>query len=154
VKGFSVFIHLVGVAHPGPKKAEQFRTIDLRSAEEAVKAAVYGGTEHFILMSVAQTPTSIMQAYQQARAEAEHAVVQSGITYTFVRPWYIIGPGHYWPLLFQPLFKVLQLVPSTSAKARSLSLVYLAQIIRVFTDAVEHKPQRHRIIGIDEIRRY
>jgi len=33
------FVHLVGVAHPGPGKGQQFREIDLKSIECAVAAA-------------------------------------------------------------------------------------------------------------------
>src|SRR6266849_2295508 len=33
------FVHLVGIAHPSPAKADQFRTVDLASARAAVAAA-------------------------------------------------------------------------------------------------------------------
>src|SRR5262245_33767048 len=34
------FIHLIGVAHPSPSKAELFRTIDLPAAKASINAAV------------------------------------------------------------------------------------------------------------------
>src|SRR5689334_6100411 len=34
------FVQLVGVSHPGPGKADLFRTIDLVSARESIAAAV------------------------------------------------------------------------------------------------------------------
>src|SRR5947199_6333163 len=48
------FIQLVGVAHPSPAKAKEFRRIDLKSAIESVAAASIAGVEHFIYVSVAQ----------------------------------------------------------------------------------------------------
>jgi len=33
------FIHLIGISHPSPSKAEEFRKIDLVSCREAVQAA-------------------------------------------------------------------------------------------------------------------
>jgi uncharacterized protein YbjT (DUF2867 family) len=36
--GVHVVVHLVGVAHPSPAKARQFREIDLRSIEATVAA--------------------------------------------------------------------------------------------------------------------
>src|SRR5689334_9764395 len=33
------FVHLVGVSHPSPAKAAEFRSIDLKSLQVAVKAA-------------------------------------------------------------------------------------------------------------------
>ena len=63
------FIQLVGVAHPSPAKAQQFREIDLVSARESVAAARAAGVAHFIYLSVAQ-PAPAMQAYVAVRAPA------------------------------------------------------------------------------------
>ena len=100
----ATFVQLLGVAHPGPKKKEQFRMIDLASAKASADAAKQAGVQHFVYVSVAQTPTSIMKDFQQCRAEGEAAIRATQIPATFIRPWYVVGPGHYWPLLFQPLF--------------------------------------------------
>ena len=56
----STFIQLLGVSHPGPKKKEQFKTIDLASVKASASAAKEAGVKHFIYVSVAQTPTNIM----------------------------------------------------------------------------------------------
>jgi uncharacterized protein YbjT (DUF2867 family) len=42
------FVQLVGVAHPGPGKAQQFREIDLVSGSGAVQAARSAGVQHFV----------------------------------------------------------------------------------------------------------
>src|SRR4051812_27633481 len=47
------FIHLIGVAHPSPSKAEQFREIDFVSAQVAIESAKEAGVTHFIYLSVA-----------------------------------------------------------------------------------------------------
>jgi uncharacterized protein YbjT (DUF2867 family) len=136
----STFVQLLGVPHPGPKKKEQFRTIDLASVKASAVAALQAGVKHFVYVSVAQTPTSIMKDYQQCRAEGETIIRATSINATFIRPWYVIGPGHYWPLLFQPVFKILEWIPSTSAKAKALRIVYLKQMLNVLVYAVEHAP--------------
>ena len=46
VAGCDTLVHLVGVAHPSPAKKQQFRTIDLASATQAVAAAASGGVRH------------------------------------------------------------------------------------------------------------
>jgi nucleoside-diphosphate-sugar epimerase len=53
VRPMHTFIHLVGVAHPSPSKAQQFIDIDLRAAREAIRAARDARIEHFIYVSVA-----------------------------------------------------------------------------------------------------
>src|SRR5271165_6000183 len=57
------FVHLIGVAHPNPSKAAEFRDIDLKSCREAVGAASDVGVRHFVYLSVAR-PAPIMQEYQ------------------------------------------------------------------------------------------
>src|SRR6476620_9915561 len=104
----STFIQLLGVSHPGPKKKEQFKTIDLASVKASASAAKESGVKHFVYISVAQTPTKIMHDYQKCRAEGEACIRATQIPATFVRPCYVVGPGHYWPLLFLPLFKILE----------------------------------------------
>ena len=47
VRGCDTLVHLVGVAHPSPAKAAEFRSIDLVSVREAVAAAVHAGVRHF-----------------------------------------------------------------------------------------------------------
>src|SRR5579859_447915 len=53
VEPADTFVHLVGVSHPSPAKAEEFRSIDLKSAQAAVEAAVSAGIGHFVYVSVA-----------------------------------------------------------------------------------------------------
>jgi uncharacterized protein YbjT (DUF2867 family) len=148
------FVQLLGVAHPGPKKKEQFRTIDLASAKASAGAAKQAGVHHFIYVSVAQTPISIMKDYQRCRAEGEDAIRTTQIPATFIRPWYVVGPGHYWPLLFQPLFTILEWIPATSQKAKALRLVTLKQMLHTLLHSIENKPATGvSVIEIDAIRK-
>jgi uncharacterized protein YbjT (DUF2867 family) len=145
------FLQLLGVPHPSPAKAQQFIDIDLRSATESIAAASAAGAGHFVYVSVAQ-PAPVMQAYQQARRQAEHMLELSGLRRTIVRPWYVLGPGHRWPYVLVPAYWVLQRVPATREGARRLGLVTLAQMVAALVHAVEHRPERARIVEVPEIR--
>jgi len=46
-------VQLVGVSHPSPAKAAEFRSIDLVAGREAIAAAVSAGIQHLIYVSVA-----------------------------------------------------------------------------------------------------
>jgi len=149
----SIFIHLLGVSHPGPKKKTLFFSVDLASLKQSVIAAKQSGARHFIYVSVAQFPTKIMGDYQEARRQGEQAVIASGIPSTFIRPWYVVGPGHYWPLLFNPVFKLLEVIPRTSVQARSLALVSLKQMLRTLKNATLNLPGiPNTIIEIKDIK--
>ena len=106
------FVQLVGVAHPGPTKAAQFRSIDLRSAKESVAAASSSGVRHFVYVSVAH-PAPIMHEYIAARTEGEDAIRAAGLNATILRPWYVLGPGRRWPLLLLPGYWLMGALPST-----------------------------------------
>ena len=144
------FIHLVGVPHPSPAKKELFKKIDLVSIRESVAAATHSCIEHFIYMSVAQE-TNLMKAYQEVRAEGESLITKSGMNATIFRPWYVIGPGHYWPLVFLPVFKLLEWIPATEKKAKLTAFVSINQLISAITFAVEHPPSGSHIVSVPSI---
>lgn len=144
-------VHLVGVAKPSPAKAAQFESIDLASAEAAA-AAASAGIRHVVYVSVAQ-PAPVMQAYQSARRRAEAALRATGVPCTFLRPWYVIGPGHYWPLPLWPIYKVLEWVPPTRDGALRLGLIGVDTILTCLVHAVENPPRDTRIWDVPAMRR-
>ncbi|HJW13905.1 MAG TPA: NAD(P)H-binding protein [Thermoanaerobaculia bacterium] len=146
------FLQLVGVAHPSPARAAEFRSVDLVSAKASAKAAAAAGVSHFVYVSVAQ-PAPVMKAYVAARAEGEAAIRSARLNATFVRPWYVLGPGHRWPYLFLPVFRLLQALPATRDTARRLYPVTLARIVATLVAAVENPAEGIRIIETPEIRR-
>jgi uncharacterized protein YbjT (DUF2867 family) len=151
VAGCDTLVHLVGVAHPSPSKAAEFRSVDLVSAREAVAAAVHAGIRHFVYVGVAH-PAPVMHAYIAARREAEDAVRASGIAATVLRPWYVLGPGHRWPYALLPAYWLFEALPATRESAQRLGLVTLAQMIRALAAAVENPPDGVRVVGVPEIR--
>jgi uncharacterized protein YbjT (DUF2867 family) len=151
VKPADTFVQLVGVAHPGPAKAKEFREIDLASVRASVAVAVKNGISHFVYVSVAQ-PAPVMKAYQEVRAEGEALLRASAMNTTVLRPWYILGPGHWWPLLTLPGYWACQLIPATRAGARRLGLVTLAQMVAALVAAVEQPPHGVRVMEVPDIR--
>lgn len=136
----STFVHLVGVAHPSPSKKEQFKKIDLVSIQEAVRAAKSAGVSHFVYVSVSQYPTNIMKEYQMVRTEGERLLEHSGISCSFVRPWYVLGPGHWWPIVLIPFYAIFSLIPAYREKLQQQGLVTIQQMINTLIFATKNKP--------------
>jgi uncharacterized protein YbjT (DUF2867 family) len=151
IRGCDTFIHLIGVPHPSPAKAAQFRAIDLPSVEVAVKAAREAGARHFIYLSVAQ-PAPMMEAFIAVRAQSEALIRASGLRATFVRPWYVLGPGHWWPYALLPFYWVAELLPPTRESARRLGLVTISQMLNALVWAVENLPEDVRVLDVPKIR--
>jgi uncharacterized protein YbjT (DUF2867 family) len=145
------FVQLVGVAHPSPAKAAEFRRVDLPSGLGAVAAAKSAGIRHFVYLSVAH-PAPTMQAYIAVRSECESAIEAAGLNATILRPWYVLGPGHLWPYLLLPIYKLAELLPPTRDGAQRLGLVTLEQMTSALTVAVENTIQGRRVLTVPEIR--
>jgi len=145
------FVQLVGVSHPSPSKAAQFRDVDLASARISAEAAARAGVANFVYVSVAR-PAPLMKAYQQARSEAEDFIRARGLDATFLRPWYVLGPGHRWPHLLQPLYGIAERIPATRESARRLGLVTIGQMLSALVFAVENPAPGVRILEVPQLR--
>lgn len=157
LSGADTLVHLVGTAHPTPSKAEEFLSVDLASARAAADAArrasEAGSAMHFVYVSVAQ-PAPVMKAYVAARVEAEHAIRAARIAATILRPWYVVGPGHWWPIVLVPFYALARLIPATRDSADRLALVTLRQMVDALVRAAENPPPAGevRIVDVPAIR--
>lgn len=152
ISSADTFVHLVGVSHPSPAKGAEFRSIDLQSIRQAVNAAAHAGIHHFVYLSVAR-PAPIMREYQAVRAEGENLITQAGFNATFIRPWYVLGPGRQWPLALVPLYAIARVFPPTRDGALRLALVTRDQIVRTLLWAVENPATGARSLEPQDIRR-
>ncbi|MCC6586180.1 MAG: NAD(P)H-binding protein [Bryobacterales bacterium] len=145
-------VHLVGVPHPSPAKARQFEEIDYRSAVEAMAAARERRAAHFVYVSVAH-PAPVMTAYWRVRERCEGLLRDSGVPATVLRPWYVIGPGHWWPLALKPVYAAAERLARTREAARRLGLVTIDQMVDALTAAVCSPPEAAwRVWTVPEIR--
>jgi uncharacterized protein YbjT (DUF2867 family) len=148
------FIHLVGVWHPNPFKADLFRKIDLVSLQQSVEASVEASIKHFIYLSKAH-PAPVMKEYIGVREECEQILMDSKLNVTIIRTWYILGPGHRWPYLLIPFYKLFDKISYTSNTAKRLGLVTLNQIIQLLIFVIENPlTEGKRIIEVPEIKKY
>ncbi|MEK7869988.1 MAG: NAD(P)H-binding protein [Nitrospirota bacterium] len=145
-------VQLVGVPKPAPWKGPHFRAVDLVAGRASIDAAKTARVEHFVYVSVAH-PAPIMKDYIAVRCECEDRLDTAGLRATILRPWYILGPGHWWPLGLQPVYRLMEMVPSTQDAARRLGLVTIHDMLTALVWSIEHPPESIRVIEVPEIRR-
>jgi uncharacterized protein YbjT (DUF2867 family) len=150
----TTLVHLVGTPHPSPSKAAEFKAVDLPAALASVAAAAEQSVAHLVYVSVAH-PAPVMEAYIASRVAAEAAITDAGLTATVLRPWYVLGPGHRWPMVLTPLYAILRRFSSTRESAERLGLVTIDQMVAALVRAVEHQPTSGtiRVMDVTEIRR-
>jgi uncharacterized protein YbjT (DUF2867 family) len=108
---------------------------------------------HIVYLSVAR-PAPLMRSYIAARERGEAAVAATGIAHTFVRPWYVLGPGHYGPTCWCRSTRSRGLFPPTREQAVRLGLVTLRQMVTALVAAVETPPRGGvRIVDVPAIAR-
>jgi len=141
------FVQLVGVSHPSPAKAMQFRQVDLVSCQQSVAVAKSAGVQHFVYVSVAH-PAPVMKAYIEVRMQCEEMIRESGMNATILRPWYILGPGHYWPYAILPVYWMLERIPSYRESAIRLKPIALGRFLRALVWAVENPATGVRVLDV------
>ena len=151
VRGADTFVHLIGVPHPSPAKAKEFREIDFVSVQVAIRAACDASVRHFVYLSVAH-PAPMMHAFIEVRSECEAMIRASQMPATFLRPWYVLGPGHRWPYALIPFYWLLERLPATKQSAQQLGLIHLSQMINALVWSVENPVDGIRILGVPEMR--
>lgn len=145
-------VHLIGTPRPSPAKARQFVSVDLASIRAAAEAAARAGIAHLVYVSVAH-PAPVMKAYIAARTAGETLVRGTGIPATILRPWYVLGPGHWWPYALLPFYKLFEAIPATRETALRLGLVTDRQMIAALIGAIEDGPDGAGVRDVPAIRR-
>jgi nucleoside-diphosphate-sugar epimerase len=156
VRDCDTFVQLVGTPHPNPSKAAEFERVDFASVRESVRAANDASVTHFIYLSVAPA-ASMMRAYVDVRMRGEALAREfvakaRGRSASFLRPWYVLGPGHRWPYLVVPIYWLMEAIPQTRAKAREFGLVTIEQMVTTIVASVDNVPVGERIVSVPEIR--
>lgn len=150
--GCDTLVHLVGTPHPASWKQKEFERVDRASLFAAVEAATRAGIGHFVYVSVAH-PAPAMKGYIAIRMECEEKIRAAGLTATILRPWYVLGEGHRWPLALLPLYWLAERAPATRAGALRLGLVSHQEMVRAMAWAVNNPPPGGvRILDVPAIR--
>ena len=145
------YVHLVGTPKPAPWKGRQFREVDQVALTASLTAACIAKVEHFVYLSVAH-PAPVMRAYIEVRMECEQQIRESGLNATFLRPWYVLGPGHWWPYALEPFYWMAEQLHATRESAHRLGLVTRAEMTDAMAWAVQNPPNGLRILDVPAIR--
>jgi hypothetical protein len=83
------------------------------------------------------------------RKEGERLINEAGLNATFIRPWYVLGPGHWWPYLFLPMYRLFMIFPGTRETAKRLYPVKLKQVLDAIIFSVKNPSEGIRKIDAE-----
>ena len=149
----ATFIHLLGVSHASPRKKQTFTDIDLRSVKTAADAAMAANVSHFIYLSTAMAEHGVRKNHRAIRKQGEAYVLSKHLPCTFIRPWYVVGPGRYWPLCFLPVYGLAKTVPQWKQKAKGKEFIGINPLLRTITKAIETPPQKQRVFEVSHMKK-
>ena len=95
-----------------------------------------------------------MRHFQRARAKGEALLNQSKIPASFIRPWYVLGAGHWWPILLKPAYSIAKLIPSKKEAAQKLEIVTISQMIKTLAFSIRSQPLENRYYEVSDMKRF
>jgi nucleoside-diphosphate-sugar epimerase len=149
----AIFVHLVGAAHPAPWKKAQFHAIDLKSLQASLQAATERNVSRFVFVSVAH-PAPIMHDYIEVRMECERLIRASGLRHAILRPWYVLGPGHRWPVILKPFYALAKRMEKHRRTAERLGLVTVKEMVGALREAVTTNVPGNLVLEVPGIREW
>jgi uncharacterized protein YbjT (DUF2867 family) len=93
-----------------------------------------------------------MRAYIAARAAGETLVRALTMPTTILRPWYVLGRRHWWPIVLLPIYWLLRRLPQTREAATRLGLVTHTQMLSALLRAIESDGPGVTTVAVPEIR--
>src|SRR5205807_8105870 len=94
----------------------------------------------------------VMKAYIRVKRECEAILAEERLVSTILRPWYVVGSGHWWPVALIPVYKLLESIGSTRETAQRLGLVRLDEMTGALRWASEDPATETRILDVTLIR--
>jgi uncharacterized protein YbjT (DUF2867 family) len=93
-----------------------------------------------------------MHDYIAVKMAGEAELARLGVPRTILRPWYVLGPGHWWPHALRPFYWFAEQSPAHRDSAKRLGLVTIEQMINALVMAVEDPSSDVRFVDVETIR--
>ena len=142
-------VHLIGVPHPSPAKAKQFR--EMTGFDSGCGQGGRRCRRPPLCLSERCPPAPVMKAFIAVRQRAKIARA-TGIPSTSVRPWYVLGPGHWWPYPLCHFSGSPNACPEPGIRPGVSGLVTVRQLVAALVWAVENGSDGFQIIDVPTIR--
>jgi uncharacterized protein YbjT (DUF2867 family) len=98
-------------------------------------------------------PAPVIEARIEVRTRCEGLIRQSGLKASVLRPWYVLGPRHYWPYLLKPGDWLARQIPSLPETATRLEMVTVEKMVAAFVRSLASRAVGIEIIPVPENRK-
>jgi NADH dehydrogenase len=144
---------VISLAFPGlpieqPKKGYTFSEVDAGGAERLIAAGKAAGVGRVVYISGAGAGHDAAKHWFRAKAVAEDAVRESGMTWTIIRPTWVFGPGDVSLNRFLGFARALPFVPMTNTGSQQLAPVFVRDVAALAADSLEADAAAEQVFEI------
>ena len=144
---------VISLAFPGlpieqPKKGWTFEEVDAGGTTNLMTAAAAGSVKRVVYISGAGAAPDAERHWFRAKARAEQAVRNSGLTYTILRPTWVFGPGDVSLNRFLGFARVLPFVPMTNFGNQELAPVFVSDVATLAADSLEQDAAADQVFEV------
>lgn len=144
--GCTASINMVGLLRENRFRGETYRRIVVRGTEQWVQECREAGVKHLVLVS-ANGADPRGTKYQRTKWVAEQAVRNSGLSWTILRPSFLIGAGADFSHQMARLLK-LRLVPVWGRQDYYFEPVAVDEAARVIVESLRHPKAKNRVFHL------
>jgi NADH dehydrogenase len=135
--GADVAVNLAGIIRE--KGGQTFGKVHVEGTEHLIGEAKRAGVRRFFHQSALGADISSKAAYHRTKAEAERAVVSSGVPFTIFRPSLVVGPGDGFTLQVMDIIKAPSpFIPVPGTGEARFQPMYVDDWVECFMRAVEN----------------
>lgn len=131
-----------------PRRGLTYDNFDRRGTEYLVSEARRAGVGRYVYMSGAGADPSSPKSWYRAKGLAEKAVIDSGVSYTILRPSWAYGPGDRALNRIARIAKYSPVVPRLGVRAQRIQPVFVADIALAVVRIFEREAARDKIFEI------
>ncbi len=142
--GCDAIINLVGIIREFPGKQITFERLHTQTTKNLIRLAEDSGIRRYVQMSANGTRADAKTGYHQTKWAAEQALRKTNLDWTIFRPSLIFGPDDLFVNMLAGLIKTLPLVPVMGDGRYRLQPVWVGDIARSFSQALERNDTIHQ----------
>ena len=146
MKGVDAVVHLVAIIRE--KGRQTFDLINRGGTESVVQAAREAGVRHFVHMSAIGVREDPGYPYLFSKWQGEQAVINSGLTYTILRPSIQFGDGDEFINTLAGVVKAFPVIPVVGSGKTRLQPVSVEEVGALVSLVVDNPRFNGRIIEI------
>jgi uncharacterized protein YbjT (DUF2867 family) len=132
-----------------PGRGYTFEKVDAEGTEHLVAAAKQAGVMRYVYLSGVGADPNAERHWFRAKARAESAVQDSGITYTILRPSWVYGPEDVALNRFLGMSRFLPFVPLIGdANKQKLQPVFVDDVAKAVAESLENPAADNQVFEI------